>query len=177
MLLKGARAVQEVDPEAAVKMLMEALELYEVDSKEAMGMDAYRETVSALIKCESKGCAQGTQEVSGACVEDGQSAGVVAVTKGMHAYREIVSARIKCDWKGCAQGTQEVPGAGVEGGQSCCGGGCGDGHGCVPQDSVSAYQVQVRGRQRSPSSACPAHCFMMPISLGIAVQSQLSSGK
>ena len=54
-LARGARAVESDDIEQSVKMLLEALELYENDGKEALGADTYRLTIATMIKGGSCG--------------------------------------------------------------------------------------------------------------------------
>ncbi len=49
---RGARAVEEHDPDVAIKMYVESLDLYEMDDKQALGNDAYRATVGCMVRGE-----------------------------------------------------------------------------------------------------------------------------
>lgn len=49
-LQRGAKAIEETDSDLAIKMMREALDHYETEGKESMGADAYRATISLMIK-------------------------------------------------------------------------------------------------------------------------------
>ncbi len=49
-LTRGARTLEDVDPEAAVRLYYDALDVYEASEKDAYGVDAFRYAIAFLIK-------------------------------------------------------------------------------------------------------------------------------
>ncbi|GAX79007.1 hypothetical protein CEUSTIGMA_g6447.t1 [Chlamydomonas eustigma] len=54
-LARGAKALEDNDSETAIKMDLEALDIYEEEGKENMGMDVYRATISLMIRTKRYG--------------------------------------------------------------------------------------------------------------------------